>query len=79
MCQTTIKRGSVKKVPVGSMPFIDMSFKRVTVDIIRPIAPQSEAGHLYILTLVDYATRYPEAVPLKKITTEVKAEVLLDI
>ena len=45
----------------------------------RPIAPLSEAGHRYILTLVGYATRYPEAVPLKKITMEAVAEALLDI
>ena len=61
------------------MPLIDTSFKRVAVDIVRPIAPPSEAGHRYILTLVDYATRYPETVPLKKITTEAVAEALLDI
>ena len=30
-------------------------------------------------TLVDYANRYPEAVPLKTITTEAVAEALLDI
>ena len=79
VCQRTVKRGSVKKVPQGSMPLIDTPFKRVAVDIVRPIAPLSEAGHRYILTLVDYATRYPEAVPLKKITTEAVAEALLDI
>ena len=61
------------------MPLIDTPFKRVAVDIVGPIAPPSEAGHRYILTLVDYATRYPEAVPLKKITTEAVAEALLDI
>ena len=77
--QRTVKRGSVKKVPLGSMPLIDTPFKRVAGDIIGPIAPLSEAGHRYILTLVDNATRYPEAVPLKKITTEAVAEVLLDI
>ena len=79
VCQRTVKRGSVKKVPLGSMPLIDTPFKRVAVDIVGPIAPPSEAGHRYILTLVDYATRYPEAVPLKKITTEAVAEALLDI
>ena len=79
VCQRTIKRGSVKKVPLGSMPLIDTPFKRVAFDIVGPIAPPSEAGHRYILTLVDYATRYPEAVPLKKITTEAVAEALLDI
>ena len=61
------------------MPLIDTPFKRVAVDIDRLVAPQSEAGHQYILTLVDYAPRYPEAVPLKKITTEAVAETLLDI
>ena len=79
VCQRSVKRGSVKKVPLGSMPLIDTPFKRVAVDIVGPIAPPSEAGHWYILTLVDYPTRYPEAVPLKKITTEAVAEVLLDI
>ena len=61
------------------MPLIDTPFNRVAVDIIGPIAPPSEAGHRYILTLVHYITGYPEAVPLKKITTEVVAEALLDI
>ena len=79
VCQRTVKRGSVRKVPLGSMPLIDTPFKRVAVDIVGPIAPPSEAGHRYILTLVDYATRYPEAVPLKKIITEAVAEALLDI
>ena len=34
---------------------------------------------MYILTLVDYATRYPEAVPLKNIDTKTVAEGLLNI
>ena len=55
------------------MPLIDTTFKRVAVGIVRPIAPPSEAKHWYILTQVDYATRYLEAVPLKKITTEAVA------
>ena len=46
------------------MPLIDTLFKSVEVDIVGLIAPPSEAGHRYILTLVDYATKYPEAVPL---------------
>ena len=69
----------VKKVPLGSMPLIDVPFKRIAVVIVGPIAPPSEAGHRYILTIVDYAIRYPEAVPLKKITTEAVADCLLGI
>ena len=79
VCQRTVKRGSVKKVPLESVPLIILPFKRVVVDIVGLIAPPTETGHQYILTLVDCVTRYPEAVPLEKITTEAVAEALLDI
>ncbi|RUS80747.1 hypothetical protein EGW08_011470 [Elysia chlorotica] len=49
---------------------MDVPFKRVAVDLVGPIDPTSEDGHRYILTLVDYATRYPEAVTLKRIVAE---------
>ena len=32
-----------------------------------------------VLTLVDVATRYPEAIPLKSISTEAVAEALVEI
>ena len=35
----------MKKVPLGFMLLIDAPFKRVAVDIVGPIAQQSEAGH----------------------------------
>ena len=79
VCQRTVKKGNVKKVQLGSMPLIDTPFKSEVVDIIGQIALQSEAGHQYLLTVVNYATRYPETVPLKKITSEAVAEALLDI
>ena len=62
---------------LGDMPLIDQSFKRVAIDLVGPIAPASDKGHRYILTLVDYATRYPEAVPLKNIDSETVVEALL--
>ena len=50
-CQRTVKKDIVKKVPLGSMRLIDTPFKRVAVDIVRPIAALIEAGHQYILTI----------------------------
>lgn len=79
ICQKTVNKGSVPKVPLEKMPLIDMPFKRVAIDLIGPISPPSKEGYRYILTLVDYATRYPEAVPLKNIDTETVAEALVDI
>ena len=78
ICQKTIPKGKAGKVPLQKMPLMDIPFKRVAVDLVGPIHPPSEAGHCYILTLVDYATRYPEAVPLKNIDTETVAEALVD-
>ena len=77
ICQKTVDKGTVARAPVGEMPLIDTPFKRVAVDLVGPITPASERGHRYILTLVDYATWYPEAVPLKNIDTETVAEALL--
>ena len=72
-------KGSVPIVPLEKMSLIDKPFKRVAIDLVGPIGPPSEDGHRYILTLVDFATRYPEAVPLKNIETETVAEALVDI
>ena len=79
VCQKTVNKGSVPKVLLEKMPLIDKPFKRVAIDLVGPIGPPSEDGHRYILTLVDFATRYPEAVPLKNIDTETVAEALVDI
>ena len=79
ICQRTIQKGRVSKVPLGKLPLIDTPFKRVTVDIVGPIEPRSEKRNRYILTMIDYATRYPEAVALPSIETERVAEALVEM
>nr|XP_006823664.1 PREDICTED: uncharacterized protein LOC100372741 [Saccoglossus kowalevskii] len=79
ICQRTVPKRKIAKVPLQKMPLIDVPFKRVAIDLVGPIHPPSEKGHKYILTLVDYATRYPEAIPLKHISTEDVAEALVDM
>ena len=79
ICQRTVPKGCVGKVPLGKMPFIDEPFCRVAVDTIGPLSPITERGNRYILNLVDYSTRYPEAVALPNIETERVAEALLEM
>ena len=79
ICQRTIPQGRVTRVPMGGMPLMTAPFKRVAIDLIGPLKPISKRGHMYILTMVDFATRYPEAVPLKRIDTETVAKALLSI
>ena len=77
-CQKTVNKGSVPKVPLEKMPLIDKPFKRVAINLGGPIGSPSEDCHRY-MTLVDFATRYPEAVPLNNIDTETVAEALVDV
>ena len=79
ICQRTEDRGSVRKVPVQITPLVEVPFHKVAIDIIGPLAPPTDRKHRWILTLVDCATRYPEAIPLASTTTEAVAEALLSI
>lgn len=66
-CQRAVSKGRVPPVPLVAMPIIGRPFDRVAIDLVGPLSPPSENGHRFILTLIDTATRYPEAVPLKDI------------
>ena len=72
-------KGKVSQIPDSDMPLIETPFSRVAIELIGPIHPVSEKGNRFILTVVDYASRYPEAVALKRTDSETVAEALLDI
>ena len=79
VCQKVSPKGKVSKVPMKQMPVISEPFSRVAIDLVGPIIPASDRGHEYVLTLIDYATRFPEAVPLKSIDPLTIAECLVEI
>ena len=79
ICQKTVPKGKVSHLPLGKMPLIETPFSRIATDIVGPINPPSDNGNRFILTVVDYATRYPEAKALKRIDTESVAEALVEI
>ncbi|XP_069993534.1 uncharacterized protein [Penaeus vannamei] len=79
ICQRTSDRGRVKPAPLKPMPLISEPFERVAVDIVGPIHPRASDGCKYILTLVDFSTRWPEAVPLRNIDAVTVAEAMVEI
>ena len=79
VCQKTVPKGSVSKVPLEKPPLIDEPFQKVAIDTIGPITPMNENKSRFILTCVDYATKYPEAVALPSIETSRVAEALVGI
>ena len=60
------------------MPIIGEPFARVAIDLVGPL-PMSGRKHRWILTLVDCATIYPEAIPMKGIDTIECAEELVNM
>jgi len=74
-----VAKGRVPNVPLDFMPRITEPFKRIAIDLVGPLSPPSEEGHRYILSVIDIASRYPEAIPLKKIDTVSVAEALLSV
>ena len=61
------------------MPQIDVPFQCVCIDIIGPIRPITDRKRKYILVMVDYATRYPDAIALQGISTQEVAETIVEM
>ncbi|XP_041446986.1 uncharacterized protein LOC121403156 [Xenopus laevis] len=67
-----------KKSKLVPVPLVDTPFERVAMDIVGPLQKSSK-GNQYILVVSDYMTRYPEAIPLRSITTRKIAEELIKL
>ena len=77
VCQKASHKGA-GKAPLMPLPVISEPFSRVAMDIVGPLLT-SRAGNQYVLVVCDYATRYPEAIPLKSIDAEHVAEKLVEL
>ena len=75
-CQKTA-RGSLRKAKLVPLPVIEVHFTRIAMDMVGPL-PRTEEGHRCILTIVDYGSRFPDAIPLKTTTRQDVAEALLE-
>ncbi|KAJ1211568.1 hypothetical protein NDU88_006926 [Pleurodeles waltl] len=80
MAQTASgKAGKRLKAPLIPLPVVGTPFERVGIDIVGPLDPKTALGNRFILVLVDHATRYPEAIPLRTVTAKVVTRALLGI
>ena len=77
VCQK-FSRHKARRAPLIPLPVIEEPFKRIAMDIVGPL-PRSSSGQRYILVVCDYATRYPEAIPLKSIDASHIAEQLVTL
>lgn len=77
-CQKGTSKTKVSKVPLVRIPRIDEPFQRIAMDMVGPL-PRTKRGNQYVLVICDYATRYPEAIPLRSQEAEVVAEAMVEV
>lgn len=63
------------KAPLHPLPVVDEPFKKVAIDIVGPL-PRTKRGQKYIL---DFCSRYPEAIPLKRTDASTVSKALCEI
>ena len=54
------------QVPLKPIPAFDEPFSRILIDYVGPL-PKTRSGNEYLLTIMCMSTRFPEAIPLRKI------------
>ena len=62
----------LKPIPVSSEPF-----EHVILDCVGPL-PKTKSGNQYLLTIMCSLTRFPEAIPLRRITAPVVVKAMLN-
>ena len=76
-CKTGRKLRSEKAALKPILP-TGIPFKKIGIDIVGPL-PRSNKGNRFILTVADFATRYPEASPIPSQTAEVVVDALNEL
>ncbi|KAL5018041.1 hypothetical protein ScPMuIL_003763 [Solemya velum] len=77
VCQVTGKPNqTIPPAPLKLVPITGEAFSKVLMDIVGPL-PKTSNGNQYLLTIMCVNTRFPEAIPLRKVTAAVVAKALL--
>lgn len=66
----------IPSAPLHPIPAVGEPFERVMVDCVGPL-PRTKSGNQYLLTIMCTSTRFPEAIPLRKITAPVIVKSLI--
>jgi hypothetical protein len=77
-CQRVSKGTHPRVAPLIPLPVVSEPFALIAMDIVGSL-PKSTSGNRFILTIMDLATHYPEAIPLPSHTASDVATALSDV
>ena len=66
------------RVPMVETPIISTPYQRLACDLVGPLT-RTKSGHRYVLTVICVGSRFPYAVPLKRVDAESVAEGLTEV
>ena len=78
VCQKS-KPALLSKAPLHPLPIIREPFTRIAMDIYIGPLPRTKAGNKYILVVMDYSSKWPEAYAMKNTTSETVVKCLIDM
>ena len=71
-------RNDHSTAPLVPLPVITVPFSRLAFDVVGPL-PRTRSGFKYVLTCMCYASKYPEAIPLKRVDAQSVAEGMVEV
>ncbi|XP_066958967.1 protein NYNRIN-like [Macrobrachium rosenbergii] len=78
ICQVMGKPNQpIPKAPLNPIPAIGEPFSELVIDVVGPL-PKTKTGFMYILTIMDRASRFPEAFPMRSITSKIVFDKLVE-
>ncbi|XP_029832045.3 uncharacterized protein LOC115316745 [Ixodes scapularis] len=77
-CQRIGKPHDKTKAPLKLVPIITEPFRRLVIDTVGPL-PVTQSGYRHILTILCPATKFPEAIPLKELSSVEVVNALLSV
>ena len=76
-CQKA-SRNDHSRTPLVPLPVITVPFSRLAFDVVGPL-PRTRSGFKNVLTCTCYASKYPEAIPLKRVDAQSVAEGMVEV
>ena len=76
-CQLAARQNKAR-APLQPLPCVGEPFQKVAFDLVDPL-PRTASGHKYLLTAMCLFTKFPEAIPLKRVDNVTVLDAMMQI